>query len=91
MASPSPMNRLLQGDVGSGKTVVAMAAALFAQGMGQQTALMAPTELLAQQHFDQFPEIHRGKNSGGASYRRNTIRRKEEDLRYDQLPVRLTL
>ncbi len=44
------MNRLLQGDVGSGKTVVAAACAWFAWENGCQTALMAPTELLAQQH-----------------------------------------
>jgi len=57
MSSPFPMNRLLQGDVGSGKTVVAMAAALFANGLGVQTAIMAPTELLAQQHFNTFQRL----------------------------------
>ncbi len=51
LAKPHPMNRLLQGDVGSGKTVVALLAAVAVAACGGQTALMAPTELLAEQHF----------------------------------------
>ncbi|WP_046113221.1 ATP-dependent DNA helicase RecG [Aquincola tertiaricarbonis] len=51
LARPQPMHRLLQGDVGSGKTVVAALAAAVAIGAGWQCALMAPTELLAEQHF----------------------------------------
>ena len=51
MARPVPMSRLLQGDVGSGKTVVAAGACLVAVRHGYQAALMAPTEVLAQQHF----------------------------------------
>ena len=51
MESPRPMNRLLQGDVGSGKTVVALYAMLAAVANGFQTALMAPTEILAEQHY----------------------------------------
>jgi ATP-dependent DNA helicase RecG len=50
----TPMNRLLQGDVGSGKTVVAALAALVAASAGMQTAVMAPTELLAEQHAASF-------------------------------------
>jgi ATP-dependent DNA helicase RecG len=51
MAKPSPMRRLLQGDVGSGKTIVAFEAAIIAMENGYQVALMAPTEILAQQHY----------------------------------------
>ncbi len=51
MASPVPMNRLLHGDVGSGKTVVAFAAMLRAVESGAQAVLMAPTQILAEQHF----------------------------------------
>jgi len=51
MSRPQPMNRLLQGDVGSGKTIVALFAMLVAVENGFQCALMAPTEILAEQHF----------------------------------------
>ncbi len=56
-ASGTPMNRLLQGDVGSGKTMVAAAAAWCAAQNGFQTALMAPTEILAEQHFASLETI----------------------------------
>jgi ATP-dependent DNA helicase RecG len=51
MRTPSPMRRLLQGDVGSGKTIVALQAMLVAMENGYQAALMAPTEILATQHY----------------------------------------
>jgi ATP-dependent DNA helicase RecG len=54
LAGEFPMHRLLQGDVGSGKTIVAAFAALTASTSGHQTAVMAPTELLAEQHFASF-------------------------------------
>ncbi len=51
MLQPYPMHRLLQGDVGSGKTVVALMAASFVKSSGYQTSLMVPTEILADQHY----------------------------------------
>lgn len=57
LAAPSPMTRMLQGDVGSGKTVVAAAAMVAAIDAGYQTALMAPTEILAEQHHRGFTQL----------------------------------
>ncbi len=57
MKKKSPMSRMLQGDVGCGKTVVAILAALFASENNQQTAFMAPTEILAEQHFRNWSEL----------------------------------
>ncbi len=71
MAGPLPMNRLLQGDVGSGKTIVAVYAMLLAVAHGYQTVLMAPTEVLARQHAITLnrllaaSQVHRGQLTGG--------------------------
>ncbi len=59
MRSPRPMNRLLQGDVGSGKTIVAIQAAILAMENGYQVALMAPTEILAVQHYLYIKQLFR--------------------------------
>lgn len=60
MAAPEPMNRLIQGDVGSGKTAVALVACLLAVFDGKQAALMAPTEILAEQHHRNFTRLLAG-------------------------------
>ncbi|HXE73500.1 MAG TPA: ATP-dependent DNA helicase RecG, partial [Candidatus Nitrosotenuis sp.] len=57
LGRPSPMNRLLQGDVGSGKTVVAAFAAWCAARSGLQAAIMAPTEILAEQHYQKLRQL----------------------------------
>lgn len=57
MASERPMNRLLHGDVGAGKTLVALSAMLLAVEAGFQAALMAPTQILAEQHYLQFQRL----------------------------------
>jgi ATP-dependent DNA helicase RecG len=80
LRAPYPMLRLLQGDVGSGKTVVAAAACAMVASAGAQAAVMAPTEILAEQHFHVFRELLRplpvevGLLSGGLS------RREREEL-----------
>ncbi len=65
-ARATPMNRLLQGDVGSGKTVVVAIAALHAAHHGYQAALMAPTEILARQHYETFKKFF-GEFEGGVA------------------------
>ena len=60
MASPRQMNRLLQGDVGSGKTLVALCAMLLAVESGGTAAMIAPTQILAEQHFNNFRRLLSG-------------------------------
>ncbi len=73
LVTDTPMNRLVQGDVGSGKTVVALYAMLLAISSRRQAALMAPTELLAEQHFRSITDLLKGSDvrvrllTGGAS------------------------
>lgn len=62
MESQKPMNRLLQGDVGSGKTVIAMCSAYKAVKSGYQVAIMAPTAILATQHLESFTELFNKMN-----------------------------
>jgi ATP-dependent DNA helicase RecG len=66
MKSPEVMNRLLQGDVGSGKTVIALLCASIAIGNGYQVTMMAPTEILAEQHYRNLKKL--GKSAGIEPY-----------------------
>ncbi len=77
MRSPAPMNRLIQGDVGSGKTIVALMAMLAAVESGYQAALMAPTEILAEQHYI---NIHKLVEDLGLSIHLLTGSRKNRNL-----------
>lgn len=62
LSKPVPMNRLLEGDVGSGKTVVAAVGAFAAFANGYQTVIMAPTQILAQQHYDTLKSLFKKFN-----------------------------
>jgi ATP-dependent DNA helicase RecG len=85
------MNRLLQGDVGSGKTVVAVMAMLIAIDNGYQACLMAPTEILAQQHFESIQSLLKGTNLRVAlltgSVKGNTRKQLLQFLRMGELHI----
>ncbi len=84
MESPFPMQRLVQGDVGSGKTVVAAAALYKAAKAGYQGVIMAPTALLASQHFDNFSETFRNMNIH-IGYLSSSLKAKEKRETIDKL------
>ncbi len=79
-----PMNRFLQGDVGSGKTVVAALAAYIAQLNGYQTLVMAPTEILAKQHYQSFVEFFEKHNVAVALQTRTHKQIKAQSRKADE-------
>ena len=84
LESKSRMNRLLQGDVGSGKTIVSFIAMYANYLSGYQSALMAPTEILATQHFSNLKDIFKDYNLNMALLTGSTSK-KEKDLIYEEL------
>ena len=83
LSSHTPMNRLVQGDVGSGKTVVAAAAMYAAAKNGCQAALMAPTEILARQHYDNFMKMMHGRLR--VCLLIGSMRQKEKEAVYEEI------
>ncbi|MBQ1186454.1 MAG: ATP-dependent DNA helicase RecG [Clostridia bacterium] len=81
MSSNRPMNRLVQGDVGSGKTAVAMSCCFTAVKNGYQAALMAPTEILAEQHFKTFVKTLEGANINVALLTGSLTKKKKDELK----------
>jgi ATP-dependent DNA helicase RecG len=84
MRKPSPMNRLLQGDVGSGKTIVALLAGLMAIEGGYQVAIMAPTEILAEQHYLNIRPLAE-KMGFRTSLLTGSLKRFEKDGSYERI------
>ncbi len=83
MKSPQAMNRLLQGDVGSGKTIVALLAILIAIENGYQAALMAPTEILAEQHYATIRSLLSHSSYRIALLSRGVKKEEREQIRKD--------
>ncbi|MDR0694138.1 MAG: ATP-dependent DNA helicase RecG [Prevotellaceae bacterium] len=84
MATGKQMNRLLQGDVGSGKTLVALLCMLIAADNGYQSCIMAPTEILAQQHFESIQDFLRG-SAVNAGLLTGSTKKKERRALHEQL------
>ncbi len=84
MSSGKIMNRLVQGDVGSGKTAVALCSAYVAIKNGFQSVLMAPTEVLAKQHYDYFSALF-GKAGISVGFLSGSIKKKEKDAIYENI------
>ena len=84
MSGTSPMNRLLQGDVGSGKTAVAAAACYFCTRNGCQSVLMAPTEILAEQHFKTLTDFLEGLGIH-VTLLTGSLTSKQKKLRYAEI------
>ncbi len=84
MRKPHPMSRLLQGDVGSGKTIVALMAGLMAIEGGYQAAIMAPTEILAEQHFSNLDPLLRALGLRAALLT-SSIRKAQKEALYREI------
>ena len=82
LEAPHRMNRLLQGDVGSGKTVVAFTGMYANYLSGYQSALMAPTEILAMQHYNNLTEFLKGTHVKIALLTGSTPKKEKNDIRY---------
>ncbi len=87
MESPEPMNRLIQGDVGSGKTVVALMAMLKAVDSGYQAALMAPTEILAEQHYNNIKRYLEGLGVTAALLTGSSKNRPYEGIKNGEIKI----